>query len=155
VTTVSPQHPANPSYERILVATDGSDDATAAVAQAAGLAAAYDATLYIVHVVDTELFDPAVAAQAVFRSLERYGESAVQAAAERATAAGVETVRTSIERGDPHRAILDYADAHDVDLVVLGRRGWSGLERSLVGSVAERVCRLADVPVLTVRATAD
>lgn len=62
-------------------------------------------------------------------------------------------VETDVRRGNPHREILDYADEHAVDLVVMGTHGRTGLDRYLLGSVTEKVVRLSNVPVLTVRAT--
>ena len=54
--------------------------------------------------------------------------------------------------GAPYRAVVDYADAEDVALVVMGTHGRTGLQRYLLGSVTEKVVRTAGVPVLTVRA---
>jgi nucleotide-binding universal stress UspA family protein len=51
--------------------------------------------------------------------------------------------------------ILRYADEADADLVVMGTHGRTGVERYLLGSVAEKVVRLSDVPVMTVRADED
>jgi nucleotide-binding universal stress UspA family protein len=51
--------------------------------------------------------------------------------------------------GAPYRAVVDYADAEDVALVVMGTHGRTGVDRYLLGSVAERVVRLCDRPVLT------
>lgn len=54
---------------------------------------------------------------------------------------------TVTEVGKPARAILRYADNHDVDQIVLGSHGHSGLDRALLGSVAETVTRRARIPV--------
>ncbi|MFW6434755.1 MAG: universal stress protein [Halovenus sp.] len=59
-------------------------------------------------------------------------------------------VKTVVKRGEPHQAILDYAD-DGIDLIVMGTHGRTGLQRYLLGSVAEKVVRLFDVPVVTVR----
>jgi len=61
------------------------------------------------------------------------------------------TVVTSIAQGVPVREILAYSAAHGIDLVVMGTRGRTGADRAVLGSVAERVVRRSDVPVLTVR----
>jgi nucleotide-binding universal stress UspA family protein len=53
--------------------------------------------------------------------------------------------------GTPHTAILDYAEEHGVDLVVMGTHGRRGFDRFLLGSVTEKVVRTASVPVMTVR----
>lgn len=56
-----------------------------------------------------------------------------------------------VVRGDPASTILDLADAHHADIIVLGTHGRRGLARVLVGSVAENILRRANVPVLVVR----
>ena len=60
-------------------------------------------------------------------------------------------VVTETREGVPHDTILEYAEEADVDVVVMGTHGRSGLDRYLLGSVTERVVRSAEVPVLTVR----
>jgi nucleotide-binding universal stress UspA family protein len=62
------------------------------------------------------------------------------------------TVRGATVEGRPHERILQYAEANDVDLIVICTRGRSGFSRWLMGSVADRVVRGAKVPVLLVRA---
>jgi len=59
-------------------------------------------------------------------------------------------VVTRIEEGDPHTKITKYAD-EETDMIVMGTRGRSGIEKYLLGSVTEKVVRTADVPVFTVR----
>lgn len=72
------------------------------------------------------------------------------AAADRARDAGVET-DTSIEVGRPANTIVAYAEDHDVDHVVMGSHGRSGVTRILLGSVAENVVRRSPIPVTIVR----
>lgn len=55
------------------------------------------------------------------------------------------------ERGQEARGIIDYADDNDVDLIVMGSHGRTGVSRVLLGSVAEKVVRRAPIPVLVVR----
>jgi nucleotide-binding universal stress UspA family protein len=69
----------------------------------------------------------------------------------RARSRGIEAVRTEVITGSPHRAIREYAEDKDVDLIVIGTHGRTGVERYLLGSVTEKIVRTADVPVLTVR----
>lgn len=135
--------------DRILVPTDGSDGATAALEHASSLAADRDATVHLLTVVDTNGDGP-TADESVRAVFERRGREIVADAADRASEQGVATVE-AVERGRPHEAILAYAADAAIDLVVMGTRGRRGLERFFLGSVAERVVRLADVPVLTVR----
>ncbi|ELZ24499.1 UspA domain-containing protein [Haloterrigena salina JCM 13891] len=92
-------------------------------------------------------------AQAHERAVER-GEELGERARERADDAGVlETtvLETAVETGPPARTILEYADESDVDHIVMGSHGRSGVARILLGSVAETVTRRATVPVTIVR----
>jgi len=63
---------------------------------------------------------------------------------------GVE-VETVVLEGKPAEKIVEYAEENDIDLVIMGTTGKSGLDRILLGSVAERVVKLSHVPVLVVR----
>ncbi|GAB6861143.1 universal stress protein [Haloplanus litoreus] len=71
-------------------------------------------------------------------------------AREEATAAGVD-LRTETVVGSPGPAIVEYVTDHDVDHVVMGSHGRSGLSRLFLGSVAERVLRRAPAPVTVIR----
>ncbi|MFC5971251.1 universal stress protein [Halomarina salina] len=136
-------------YDRILVATDGSETARVAVDHAIDLAAVHDAALHALYVLHLRpSLEPNL--ELLYDQLEALGEEATAQVAENAAQQGVEVVE-AMANGTPHRQILDYVDEHDVDLVVLGTHGRTGLEHALVGSVAERVVRLSPVPVLTVR----
>lgn len=141
-------------YDRILVPTDGSEGAEPAVDHAIELAAAFDATVHALYVVDTAAFadldEAAVESDLVTESLTEGGRDAVDRVAERAREAGVEA-ETMVTRGRPVGTILDYAADHDVDVIVMGTHGRSGLDRLLLGSVTEKVVRKSRIPVLTVR----
>mgnify|MGYP000061890804 CR=1 FL=1 len=138
-------------YDHILVATDGSPPATAAVDRATTLAAAVDADLTAVSVVDTLAYGVADVRSGVAQdTLEDAAESTLESVTATADAAGVE-VTTTVLHGSPAAAIADYADEHDIDLVVVGTHGRRGVSRVLLGSVAERVARIAPCSVLVVR----
>ncbi|WP_224450057.1 universal stress protein [Haloprofundus salilacus] len=138
-------------YDRILLPTDGSDAAESALPHALELAETFDAELHVLYVVDTRtLATIDLGADAVLSTLEAEGEAAVERLRSRAAETGVDALAT-VEAGSPPDIIVDYADDHDVDLVVMathGRRGWN---RYLLGSVTERVVRSSDAPVLTAR----
>ncbi|UPV72835.1 universal stress protein [Halorussus limi] len=138
-------------YENVLAATDGSEAANAAADRAASLAAALDATLHAVSVVDDASLGFDVRSAAATDELRATAEDAIADVAATADEAGVERVREELLRGRVHRAILDYADDEDVDLIVAGTRGRGGTDRILLGSVTERLVRTSPVPVLTVR----
>ena len=68
-----------------------------------------------------------------------------------ATEGGATDVERALEVGRPTRTIVEYADEHDIDQIVMGSHGRSGMSRILLGSVAEIVVRRATVPVTVVR----
>ncbi len=137
-------------YQSILYPTDGSDQAHAALEHAIDLATTYDATLHVISVVDIRVGTDSSLVD-VTTSLEESADRWVTNDVESAREAGLEDVERAVVQGTPHEGILMYADERDVDLIVMGTHGRSGLDRYLLGSVTEKVVRLADVPVLTVR----
>lgn len=140
-------------YERILVPTDGSDATQRAIQEAVDLAAAHDATIHALYVVNTASFasiPTESSVEGVSDMLEREGDAALEAVEEAAVERGVPVERVQLD-GSPAREIVRYAERSDCDLVVMGTHGRGGIDRLLLGSVAERVVRSSTVPVLTVR----
>lgn len=140
-------------YDRILVPTDGSDETERAVRHAAELAAAHDAEIHCVYVVNTASFASLpmeTSWEGISDVLEEEGDAALQRAQEIAGEYGV-ACRTLLIEGSPGKEIARYAEDEDCDLVVMGTHGRGGIDRLLLGSVAERVVRSSAVPVLTVR----
>jgi nucleotide-binding universal stress UspA family protein len=138
-------------YERILVPTDGSAGMSAVVEHAADLAASHGAEIHAVHVVDTTRLTGLpmeTGWEGITETLREEGEQAL-AAVERLVDGC--PVRTAMLEGTPSRQIVEHAHDHDVDLVVMGTHDRGGINRLLLGSVAERVVRTANVPVLTLR----
>lgn len=142
-------------YDEILVPTDGSAGSDRVVEHAARLADAHGATLHLLYVVNTAAFAnlPMESSfEGIAATLAAEGETALDDAV-----AAVESVapETSVQRvsneGSPATEVVDYATAADCDLVVMGTHGRGGIDRLLLGSVAERVVRNSPVPVLTVR----
>lgn len=76
---------------------------------------------------------------------------AIEMVEERANKASVAIGGTAVEFGTPYGEIRSYVEEHDVDLVVMGTHGRSGIERYRLGSVAEKTVRTSPVPVMTVR----
>jgi len=139
-------------YDRILVPTDGSDEVDRAVAHAADLAAAHGAELLAVYVVNTASYGGLpmeTSIEGITQVLENEGESALDRVREIAAERDV-AVTGRLVQGTPSREIVAAAD-EDCDLIVMGTHGRGGLNRLLLGSVAERVVRRSPVPVLTVR----
>lgn len=138
-------------YDRILLPTDGGETTERALAHAVDLVDRYDAELHVLYVVDATVFPNDVETGAIASEFETMGDRIVDRVAGEARAAGIDPAATAVVRGTPHRTILEYADEHGIDLVVMGTHGRTGLDRYLLGSVTEKIVRLSDVPVLTVR----
>jgi len=134
-------------YRNILVPTDGSRGSATAAGHAIDLASQYDATVHALHVVDDGGITT-IGRQDIQRHLRERGERLVEAVHDRAEKRGVDC-ETAVVSGSPPERIVQYAREEDVDLVVVGTHGRTGLRRYLLGSVAERVVRTAPVPVLT------
>jgi nucleotide-binding universal stress UspA family protein len=138
-------------YDDILVPTDGSAGMTGVIDHAVSLAREHDATLHGLYVVDTaSLTDMPLEAtmDGVTQSLHQEGEMALEEFERRS---GDVPVDTGVVEGSPARDIVQAATDRGCDLVVMGTHGRSGVDRLLLGSVAERVVRSSPVPVLTVR----
>lgn len=139
-------------YTRILVPTDGSEAADAAIDHAVTIARATEATIHALYVIDSRI---TMAAQDDTRadlesSLADEGSTAVERIADRAAVDGVSAV-TELGRGTPSKEILDYTDRVGIDLIVMGSAGKSAREKLIrMGSVSERVVDKAQVPVLVV-----
>jgi nucleotide-binding universal stress UspA family protein len=138
-------------YTDVLVPTDGSEGAEAAIDPAVDIARAYGARVHALSVIDTMAMGVDGPSGAILGALEESAQSAVDRVEERASRASVSAVETATRHGNPYRGIRSYVQDNDVDLVVMGTRGRSGVERYLLGSVAEKTVRTSPVPVMTVR----
>jgi len=142
-------------FEEILVPTDGSDASASAIETAIAVADAFDARVHALYAISLEPYYPLeITMDRVVEVLEREGAEAVDAVTRAADTAGLEYV-TEIARGMPHESIQKYVDAHGIDLIVMGTHGRTGIDRTLLGSVTERVLRTSSVPVLAVRSEAE
>jgi nucleotide-binding universal stress UspA family protein len=145
-------------YARILAGVDGSTQAEHALRHAAGLAKALGAELRIVHVVDMGVLplapELALDVDRLAKARRADGEKLLAAALEQARAAGATAQARLLETGTPAQPIaavlVEAAASWPADLVVLGARGRGGLERLLLGSVADGVARRSAVPVVLV-----
>jgi nucleotide-binding universal stress UspA family protein len=144
---------ASKFYEKILIATDGSEYTKNAVDYGIDIAKSTGAKLFAIYVVDTAAFAsiPMDAAwESMYELLKQEGDLAIKYVTERAKAEGLEVEGNLIE-GHPADEIIRYSEKNSISLIVMGTLGKSGLDRFLLGSVAEKVVRNSKIPVLVVR----
>lgn len=143
--------------DRILVPTDFSEFSKPAIVYGCALAARFDSQLHLLNVTQ----DPAVyvpeptmismeAIQQQISDLHAEGETALAKLPEDGWENSKPIIR-EVRHGSPFVEIVRYAKEKDVDLIVIGTHGRTGLKHVLVGSVAERVVRKAPCPVLSIR----
>lgn len=141
------------TYERIVVAVDGSATAEKAFHKAIEVAKRNaGATLFIVHVIDTssaKMFD--LLYQNMYDLVHEHAKVLVDGYELVAKEAGVEFVETIITKGTP-KAVLtkQLAEIAEADLIVCGKTGVSAIEQILVGSTTEAIVRHTSCDVLIV-----
>jgi nucleotide-binding universal stress UspA family protein len=143
--------------KRILVATDGSKAADHAVDYAAGLASREKADLVIVNVIggyglpDKAMLLLSQSEQAWLKEfLESLSAETLTKARERARAAGATSIQLESRPGEVAQALVAIAKEKEVDAIIVGKRGAGLAERLLLGSVSEKIVRLAPLPVIVV-----
>ena len=138
-------------FEKILVATDGSDKNKPAVEDALRIGRECGSAVHAVFVIDSSIFESAPGAAAAGDSWNlMQGEAASVLGRVKEKAAGV-NLETVILEGKPAAEIVKYAGEQKIDLIVIGTQGKKGIERLLLGSVAEIVVRSAPCRVLVVK----
>jgi nucleotide-binding universal stress UspA family protein len=140
-------------YRNIVIATDGSENSQRAISYGIEIAKLSGATVHALYVLDISSFSsiPMDAGwEAMYEILKTEGGKAVSEVKERGEASAVE-VREVILEGHPSSKIIEFAENNNADLIVMGTLGKTGLDRFLMGSVAEKVVRGSKVPVLVVR----
>lgn len=142
------------SIRNILLPTDFSDTAEQATALAIEMAQAFSAKLLLLYVYDVPVylgpFDQAYTAPPeILEKVRHNAERALENLRERASTAGV-AVESFALPGLPRDVIVEVAQSRVADLIVMGTHGRTGFRHLLLGSVAERVVRMAPCPVMTV-----
>jgi universal stress protein A len=142
---------ANIKKATILVAIDFSDDSERALDKALELAPRLDAELELVNVTPLPYASPTeiMTIEPLDMSATEESRAALQRLQQRAAERGV-VARTHLMVGSPILGLLDGIHQLDPQLVVVGSHGKTGLERVLMGSVSEALCRRASVPILVV-----
>jgi nucleotide-binding universal stress UspA family protein len=142
----------------ILVATDFSDSACAALDFGTALAGRFNAKLHVLHVVSEPLhqvwagYIPASEFMETIEQLQVDARKHLEQWVPRGALASSHVI-VATAWGEPRDQIVKYAKDHHVDLIVCGTHGRRGWNHLLMGSVAEGVVRLAPCPVLTVHAS--
>ena len=140
------------AIRRILVPIDFSEPSIQALRHARELAMTYGAKLDLLHVVEDVTIPAAYGTEPVEMHVPEAIEGSEKALAELVREEiGHEHVTIHAEPGHTPATILDFAEDHDMDLIVIATHGRTGLERLLLGSVAEGVVRRAGCPVFTVK----
>ena len=145
-------------YSKILVAVDGSQTSEHALQHAIGLAKVHSAALRVMHVVDIGVLalgpELAIDIGAITKARRTSGEQVLKTAREACRAGGIEAETRLLETDTPAQriatVIADEAATWPADLVVAGTHGRTGIQRLLLGSVAEGIVRVSPVPVLLI-----
>jgi nucleotide-binding universal stress UspA family protein len=140
-------------FKNILVPVDGSDHALRALDVACDLAQKYGATLRLVHAYPPLFTDVTMSEaniEAIIALRTQAGDAILQHARERAQVC-VSDITTELREAPDAEAILEEAETHNCDLIVMGTRGLGRLAGLLLGSVSQKVVQHARCPVLLVR----
>jgi nucleotide-binding universal stress UspA family protein len=141
---------------RILLATDGSEEAELAALRAVELADATDSELHVVHVGLVPIFVDSYPGtlgydRKLYEQIEEKSRERLRRESWRVKAAGGIVAGTHLRMGAVALEIVALAEELEADLIVMGSRGLGGVRRALMGSVSDSVVRHAHCPVLVVR----
>ncbi|AAM04876.1 TPA: universal stress protein [Methanosarcina acetivorans] len=141
-------------FNKILIATDGSENAQKAAAYGIDIAKVTGAEVSALYVISTEHAGTARSVMGWTDAFEEYlankGGVATGYVEKLGKEAGVK-VEPVYLKGVPAEKILEYVEESDIDLIVMGTQGLTGVQRFLIGSVAENVLRHSKVPVMIIR----
>lgn len=131
-------------FDKLLIPVDGSDSARRAAKCGLELAVRYDARVDLLHVMKEGILN-----RVSEDRIEEHGNSLLEEVLE-LDIDGTPSIETHLTTGNPSKVISEHVAENDIDLVVMGRRGRTGVREQLVGTVTERVLRGVEAPVLTV-----
>ncbi len=145
------------TMQRILVPIDFSIESLKALRYAIALATRFGAEVLVLHVIEPTYFGRASSSFSSQPSMTAYQDAEWRIASSDLELLAAELneegarIETMVKRGVPSLVIVNTAKSTPAELIVMGTHGRTGLPHMLIGSVAERVVRLAACPVLTVR----
>ncbi|MDO8141672.1 MAG: universal stress protein [Candidatus Brocadiales bacterium] len=141
------------TLKKILCPVDHSECSYLALKYAISLALKDDAKLYLMHVIDSRLYDTEMYKCSPYKlnevDVSKIREDLMKSLPEGTT--DVLEVETIVVKGVPFNEIINATTEIGADLIVIGTHGRTGLSHVMLGSVAEKVVRKASCPVLTVR----
>jgi nucleotide-binding universal stress UspA family protein len=139
-------------FEKILIATDGSEHSERAARVGIELAKLSGSTVTALYVADTSKMSHLpddMLLYSIRELLIKEGKEAVDYISKLASEAGVSFESTVVE-GNPGEEIISHAETGEMSVIIMGSVGRTGLDKFLLGSVAEKVVRNSKIPVLTV-----
>lgn len=138
------------AYRKILLATDGSENAKSAACSGLEIARSTGAEVFAVYVASISCYSP-IMPESYDWEIGKEGSEAVTEIEEMGKEIGIK-VNSVLLQGHPAQEILDFAEKNDIDMIVMGTQGKAGIDRFLLGGVTEKVVRHAKSEVLVVRA---
>jgi nucleotide-binding universal stress UspA family protein len=144
---------AGPEIDRVLAPVDLSDQSELVLNHAAALAESYAAPLDLLHVVEEAAYPNVYGLDPLTPSLPNVQDRAREALETLASNVDLRTdpVNVHVLAGNAARDIVEFAKDNEADLIVMATHGRTGLDRFLIGSVAEKVVRRAPCPVFTLK----
>ncbi len=144
-------------FDKIIFATDFSENSEHAFGYALTLAKQFSAHLVVIHVINEPVdlrgfYVPHISFETLEKEIEEGAEKMMQKFC-RTKTGDFTDYETLIVAGIPYEEILRHAQEKNASLIVLGTQGRKGIDHFLFGSTAERVVRNASCPVMTVRMT--
>jgi nucleotide-binding universal stress UspA family protein len=139
--------------KKILIALDGSSNSMKALAQGKKIAAAFDANIILIYAVDTPIRTDLMERmylETLEKASKEYGQKVIDKALEElkdfsGKASGF------VKVGNPAEIIINTASEENAELIVMGSRGLSGIERLMIGSISNKVLNNTDISVLIVK----
>lgn len=155
-------------YKNILLGTDGTKLMTKVYEHCAYLAQLTNATVHIVNIIDNSIyaampiegtlpgytFAPTNASWAtVYEVLREAATIVTENAKKDLQSLGIRenAIKVTVLEGYPAKELLSYAETHFIDLLIIGTHGRTGIDKLLIGGIADKVIRSSKVPVLLVR----
>lgn len=140
-------------FKKILVAFDGSDQAKKALEVAIDLAKKYEAEIYVVEVIPTAILAGMGFAPVPDSVINQIFGKAKKDMDFVKSLVSNEKIKVTVDilEGDPGSEIINYANKNNIDIIITGSRGLSGIKKLFLGSVSSKIVSEAKVPVLVIK----